>query len=249
MKALIFAAGLGTRLQPITSTLPKALVEVAGKTALQHAIERVAQAGITDIVINVHHFAPQIVDHLNLNNNFGLNISVSDESDLLLDTGGGLLKALPSLEPADGVVLYNADILSDIPIGEMVDCHRESGADATLLVSNRSTSRYLLFDTKGRMQGWKNVKTGEIRPDNLEISQLSAMAFGGIHIINASSLRPLLEQYAQSNGKVFSITPFYIENCARLNIQSFIPSQSYQWFDIGSIEKLQKARSEFHSTT
>ncbi|MGB1243748.1 MAG: sugar phosphate nucleotidyltransferase, partial [Chitinophagales bacterium] len=164
MKAMIFAAGLGTRLRPLTNDKPKALVEVNGKPLLEIVILQLKRYGFRDIVVNVHYFAKQIIRFLEAKNNFGIHIQISDESDLLLETGGGLQKAKHFLCSDDEPFLvHNVDILSDINLKALYQSHLEGSPLATLVVRNRKTSRYLLFDETNRLCGWKNVKTGEVR--------------------------------------------------------------------------------------
>ncbi len=242
MKALIFAAGLGTRLKPFTREHPKALVPIGGAPMLERVIEKLKNAGITEMVVNVHHFSSQIVDFLRANNNFGVNIHISDESALLLDTGGGILKARQWLDDAPFLV-HNADILTDFPTEEMIQQHLSGKADITLLTASRSTSRYLLFDKNARMQGWENIKTGEVKPAGLSASNLEPLAFGGVHIMSLSVF-PALEDYRQREGsEVFSIMPFYIDACRNLDIRSYQPSRPYKWFDVGNPEKLAQAEA------
>lgn len=240
MKAMIFAAGLGTRLRPITDNMPKALVEVGGKPMLRHVFDALISAGIDEVVVNVHHFADMIEDYLRTNDNFGITVHVSDERSLLLDTGGGILAARKWLDGGEPFVAYNADILSDFSVGEMIRHHNDTGADVSLLVSDRSSSRYLLFVDGCRMRGWKNIKTGEVKPSNLACDTLAPMAFGGVHVISPK-IFPLLEDYA-ANGRAFSITPFYVSVCHRLNIMGYKPDDAYRWVDIGKPESLERAR-------
>lgn len=242
MKALIFAAGLGTRLGSITQTCPKALVEVGGEPMLKRVILKLKRTGIDDMVVNIHHHADMIRDYLSSNNNFGVNILLSDESNELLDTGGGLLKAKDLLGTDSPVLLHNADILTDFNVSEMIESHRKSEADVTLLVAQRTTSRYLLFDDTLRMKGWTDIRTGEIRspwPDD-EASACQKLAFGGVHIVNPSVF-PLLENY--SREAKFSITPFYTSSCKSLRISGFIPAENYNWVDIGKPESLKVAEN------
>lgn len=244
MKAIIFAAGLGTRLQPFTLSHPKALVEVNGKPMLQRVIERLRDASVTDIVVNVHHFAQQITDFLSVNNNFGCNISISDESDMLLDTGGGIAKAAPLLEGDTPFIAYNADILTDFDIQAMIESHKSSNADVTLLTSHRDSSRQLYFDSSSRLRGWQNLKTGETRPAGFTPDNaVTPLSFNGVHIIKPRIL-PLLEEYAKDKP-VFSITPFYVENIGRMDIHAFTPEKDYQWYDIGRNDTLAKARLSY----
>lgn len=224
---------------------------------LQRVIERLKAAGVTDIVVNVHHFAQQIIDFLRANNNFGCNISVSDESALLLDTGGGIAKAAPLLDGAGPFIAYNADILSDFDIMDMVAAHRVSGADVTLLTSRRHSSRQLYFDTAAhRLCGWRNSVTGECRPAGFNPFSINdndytdaatpaaeGLSFNGVHIISPSVL-PLLQQEAAGNP-VFSITPFYLNRLNELDIRSYTPATAYQWYDIGRNETLAEARAHF----
>lgn len=240
MKAMIFAAGLGTRLAPLTDTCPKALIEVGGRPMLRRAIERLRDAGVSEITVNVHHHAGMIKDYIAAND-FGVAIRVSDESSCLLDTGGGVVKAASMLRGDGPVVLYNADIFTDFPLREMMECHCTSGADVTLLADSRETSRYLLFDASGRMTGWRNVSTGETRsPFPAEVTDRSRqLAFGGVHIINPCVIDRMSEYMPK--GK-FSITPFYIEACCELDIRTYTPSGSYTWIDIGRPASLARAR-------
>lgn len=247
MKAMIFAAGLGTRLRPITDTMPKALVPVGGKPVLQYVIEHIKSVGISEMVINVHHFPEQICQFLDANDNFGINIAISDESERLLDTGGGLLMALPLLGDNEPVLLHNADIITDAPLQQMVEFHLNSGADASLLSWNRNSSRKLLFSVDGMMQGWMNMSTGETRPNFIDESNSISLAFGGVHIVNPS-IFPALKEFENRRSAVFSMTPFYIEYCSKFLIQRFTPSEPFNWFDIGRPESLANA-TEFVLST
>lgn len=239
MKALIFAAGLGTRLRPLTDNLPKALVPVAGTPMLERVILRLKEAGFDDITINIHHLGQQIIDFLEAKKNFGLNIHISDERDLLLDTGGGILKARRWLDGEEPFLVHNADILSDIDLRALYHHHRESGADATLLVSRRQTSRYLLLDDAHRLQGWINLATGETKPESplLQTSRLEKWAFSGIHVLSPTLFR-YMEQRGW-NGK-FPVIPFYLSICREARIEGY-PLKGFQWFDIGKPETLQEA--------
>lgn len=242
MKAMIFAAGLGTRLGDITRTIPKALVEVGGEPMLKRVILKLRDAGIRYMVVNVHHHARCIIDYLAVNDNFGIDIRVSDESGLLLDTGGGLLKARPLLDGDEPILVHNADILTDFDIPAMQSAHEKAGADATLLVASRQTSRYLLFDGDMRMVGWENVKTGEKRTPfpPADIENASPLAFGGVHIVSPAVF-PRLAVY--SSEPKFSITPFYTDECARLDIRGYTPAEAYSWIDIGKPDSLTQAES------
>lgn len=234
MNALIFAAGLGTRLRPITDTMPKALVPVMGKPLLQHLIEKLKAAGVTDIVINVHHFSQQIVDFLNRNDNFGISISISDETDMLLETGGGLKKAARLFRNSEPILVHNVDILSTADLASLY-----SGATAiTLLVSERSTQRYLLFNEHDCLVGWTNISTGEYRspyPDIRDMQGLRRYAFSGIQVFN-QELLPLMEQW---DGK-FSIIDFYLSICDKVEIHC-LPDPNLRLVDVGKSGSIQQA--------
>lgn len=244
MKAVIFAAGLGTRLAPLTDSMPKALVTVGGVPALERVIRKVADAGITDIIVNVHHFPDMIRNFLKSKDNFGLNIRISDESDLLLDTGGGILKVIKEFSIDEPVLLHNADILADFPLRDMIDEFNCCSADALLLAWDRKSSRRLLFDSGGLMKGWKNMSTGEVRPEGCNAADLIPLAFGGMHIVSPTIFKAL-EDYSKKAGKVFSITPFYIENCGGYRFKRFAPFNEFHWWDIGRPETLKEARDYF----
>lgn len=239
MKALIFAAGLGTRLKPFTDFHPKALAPVGGIPMLQRVITKLRDAGVTTFVVNVHHFSDQIIEFLKKNDCFGTEILISDESGLLLDTGGGVLNAHHLLGDSEPVILHNADILTDFPMSEMIEKHLSTGADVTLLTDSRTTSRYLCFDSDNRMKGWINVNTNQTLPSGFSVGgDIRLLAFGGVHIISPA-IFPLLEKF--SNELKFSIIPFYADSCNRLDIRCFIPAESYFWHDIGNPKSLEEA--------
>ena len=243
MKALIFAAGLGTRLRPLTDDRPKAMVEIAGKPMLQHVIERVAAAGFDDITINIHHYGQMIIDFLEQNNNFGVNIHISDERGLLLDTGGGILKARQWLDGDEPFLVHNTDIISTLDLKAFYNSHVEHDALATILVKERQTQRYLLLDENDRMCGWTNKATGELKPDpeKLRGLQLKEMAFGGLHIISPRIFHHL-ERYRRKEGEKFSIIPFYVSACKHHLIHGYHPDSDYLWLDIGKPETLAQAQ-------
>lgn len=245
MKGLIFAAGLGTRLRPFTLSAPKALVELLGVPMLERVILKLKSYGITDITVNVHHFAGQITDFLEAHDNFGVTIHVSDETDLLRDTGGGVLHAERFLAGSEPVVIHNADIYTDFDLNELIQRHLTSGADATMLGAIRDTQRYLFFNQKDRLCGWGNIATGETRPEGFDMTQpgLKRLAYGGVQIFNPEAIYPLLKQYGAETEK-FGIFPFYIANCDRLNIHAFTPAEQYHWFDIGKPESIERAEAE-----
>jgi len=233
MKAMIFAAGLGTRLYPITLNKPKALVEVAGKTLLQLAIEKVSNAGYHELVINVHHFGDQIIDFLKMHNNFGLSIKISDERGQLLDTGGGLVKAAPWLEGEGPFLIYNVDVLSDIDLDQFRKYHKELGGLATLAVRDRETARYLAFDESMQLSGWKNIKTGdEIVSRNMQ--NCSLLAFSGIQLIEPSIFKLISETGS------FPLMSLYLRLAAEHRIMGY-PDNSNLWMDLGKPEQLKEA--------
>ena len=241
MKAMIFAAGLGTRLRPLTNDRPKALVEIGGKTMLERVIIKLAETGFDDITINIHHFGQKIIDFLEEHNNFGLNIHISDERDMLLDTGGGILKARRHLDGDEPLLVHNADILTNIDLLSMYNSHIQSGAMATVLVKNRETSRYFVFDDDYRLQGWLNKATGETRPATFTHREgMHELAFGGIHVISPG-IFDQLEKYSQGQAK-FSITPFYVDQCRDLLIKGYVQHSDYIWLDVGKPETLQQAQ-------
>ena len=203
MKALIFAAGLGTRLKPLTDTMPKALVPVHGQTLLEYQIRKLQSAGINDIIVNVHHFPDMIIDYLRENNNFGSNISISDERDNLLDTGGGLLKAWKRYAEGEAILALNVDILSEIDLSEVIHAYRPQEL-GVLVVKDRVTQRYLCFDESNTLVGWTNVATGQLRGQDGK-----HLAFSGMQVLSPQVL-PLLQAFAQEHGPKFSVIDFYL---------------------------------------
>lgn len=237
MKAMIFAAGLGSRLKPLTDTMPKALVPVAGRPMLEYVILKLKASGFTEIVINIHHFGNQILDFLKANQNFGLIIHISDERDFLLDTGGGIKKARPFFENSDEpFLIHNVDILSDIHLKELYDYHIQKGSVATLLASRRKTSRYLLFDEEKRLCGWINKDTKQVKPNGLhyEESLYQEYAFSGIHVLSPSIFR--LMDAPCWEGK-FSIMDFYLATCRQADFTGYL-TDNLQLIDIGKPETL-----------
>lgn len=239
MKSMIFAAGVGSRLKPWTDSHPKALVEVGDKPMLQRVIENIQDAGIGDIIINVHHFGEQVIKFVQAND-FLAHISISDEREKLLDTGGGLLKAIPFIGE-DPILVHNADIYTNLPLKELVYHHVRSGADVTLLTDPRQTNRRLVFDQTGRLKGWLNTITHETRPVDLKIEDTARqLSFDGIHILSPEALLVLKEYGADKD--IFSITDFYIDSCHKLNIRSYEKPADVKWFDVGKPETLAQAR-------
>lgn len=235
---MIFAAGMGTRLRPLTDNMPKALVPVGGKPMLERVITRLKDAGFTDITINIHHFGEQIIEFLQANQNFGVTIHISDERGELLDTGGGILKARPFLDGSEPFLVHNADILSDVDLAALYRHHQSGNADATLLTNHRNTSRYLLMNKEERLCGWTNITIGEVLPTGLNYPDgaYTQQAFGCIHVISPSIFNYMNGKW---NGK-FSIIPFYVDICTTAYIQGY-PVDSQNWYDIGKPETLAKA--------
>lgn len=260
MQAMIFAAGLGTRLKPLTDTMPKALVSVGGEPLLKRVIHNLSVAGVDRIVVNVHHFAQQIIDYLKENDNFGLDIRISDESAGLLETGGGIKHAAPLFAPDAPILIHNVDILSNVDLrhfyqraggllktdglanvtADAPDALVGAAADvpdALLLVSQRKTQRYLLFDDTMRLVGWTNIATGEVKspyPD-LDPKACRMYAFAGIHALSPRML-PLMQQFPDR----FSIIDFYLQTCATHRIEGFA-KDDLQLMDIGKLDTLAQA--------
>ena len=246
MQAMIFAAGLGTRLKPLTDTMPKALVRVGGEPLIKRVIENLARAGVDRIVVNVHHFAGQIIDYLKENNNFGLDIRISDETSVLLETGGGIKKAAPLFAPDAPILIHNVDILSNVDlkkfyiaasVREERRVKSEEGVDAVLLVSWRKTKRYLLFDDDMRLVGWTNIETGEVRSPYPELNpkECRMYAFAGIHAIS-----PRLLKMMDSFPDRFGIIDFYLKACATHNIIGYA-KDDLKLMDIGKLDTLVQA--------
>jgi len=231
---MVLAAGLGTRLKPLTDSMPKALVPIAGKTLLEWQLEKLRAAGIQDVVINVHHFAEQIEEFVRTHEAFGMDIQFSDERDLLLETGGGLRKAAALLGSEEPVLVCNVDVLSNICLEDLIAAH-DAKSLSTIVVSKRETQRYFLFDESGRLKGWTNRKTGEVRPTGLNTNGLSKLAFSGMHVVS-----PEIFEVMKPYPDKFSITDFYIEQCNKHVIKSYVPTD-YRMMDIGKIDSLQEA--------
>ena len=256
MKAMIFAAGLGTRLKPLTDTLPKALVPLAGKTLLQWQIERLKAAGITDIVMNVHHFADKIIDYLRQNDNFGCNIQVSDERDMLLETGGGLRKAQPllssspltslpnSLITSSPILACNVDILSNIDIPALLRAYNPEEM-GLVVVMPRDTQRYLVFDDTQRLCGWTNIATGEkrgpISNSQYPIANTRNLAFSGMHVLNPR-IFSCMDELVALKGEKFSLIDLYVHIAEKEVLRAYIP-ENYRMMDVGKISQLSEAEA------
>ena len=256
-QAMIFAAGLGTRLKPLTDTMPKALVRVGGQPLIWHVIQKLKQAGYERIVVNVHHFAQQIITYLEANNNFGLDIRISDETSQLLETGGGIKKAMPLFDPNEPILIHNVDILSNLDLEALP-------MDAPLLVvSQRQTKRYLLFDDEMALKGWVNIETsalkGPISNVPLELRSLATggtqecsklkvqssklqvqcrkLAFSGIHVFHPS-LVPLLDEWPER----FPIMDFYLKACGDHLIRGY-EAKDLRLLDVGKLDTLDQAEA------
>ncbi|MGN0234858.1 MAG: nucleotidyltransferase family protein [Paludibacteraceae bacterium] len=246
MNAMIFAAGLGTRLKPFTDSHPKALLPLGGKTLLQRQIERLQAAGITDIVVNVHHHAEQIIDYLAAHRSFGCRIRISDERDALLDTGGGLRKAMHSFGEGDETpwLVCNVDILSNIRLPQFLSDYHAADL-ATLVVSRRQTQRYLLFDGEQRLRGWTNLGTGEVRPQAISpdtAAQCDRLAFSGMQVVSPRLL-PYMDEVAQEKGDKFSLIDLYLHICERHpaeSLRAYVPAD-YRMMDVGKTAQLEEA--------
>jgi N-acetyl-alpha-D-muramate 1-phosphate uridylyltransferase len=238
-QAMIFAAGRGSRLSPITNTIPKALLPIDGVPLLEQLILKLQKEGIERIVVNVHHFASQIIDFLKAKNNFSIDILISDETDKLLDTGGGLVKAKQLFYQNEPILLYNVDILSSIDIDAMYKFHCLKSPIVTLAVRDRKTSRYLEFDTNlnliGRFESNLNIENG----DEILLNNHKALAFSGIHIIN-----PGIFDLINETG-VFSIVDLYIRICKEFQITGYLHNAD-NWMDCGTYDKIKSLLKPIH---
>jgi len=244
VKAMILAAGLGTRLRPLTDDCPKALVEVAGRTLLEIAICRLRNVGVREVIVNTHHYADMVADYLRAHDGFGLRIEISREEDLL-DTGGGLKKAAHfflegnSQEP---FLLHNVDVISTIDLARMMQFHTEQNALATLAVQDRETSRYLLFDEGGELCGrWagRDGKADLVRPAR----ETQALAFSGIHVISPRIFSKMQEEGA------FSIIPTYLRLAAEGERVAAFRADEYHWRDLGRVENVAQAAKDLRDGT
>lgn len=247
MKAMIFAAGLGTRLKPLTDNIPKALVPLAGKTLLQWQIEKLKAAGITDIVVNVHHFPDLIINYLQEHDNFGCNIQVSDEREMLLETGGGLRKAMRLLgdeAKGDGILVCNVDILSNIDVPTLLQTYN-SEEMGIVVVSERKTQRYLLFDEENRLCGWTNVATGEIKGDEairrLGDEAIKRLAFSGMQVLNPRIFE-CMDAVVEQKGEKFSLIDLYLNIADKEVLRAYVP-EDYRMMDVGKIDQISEAEA------
>lgn len=235
---MIFAAGLGTRLYPLTKDKPKALAPFLEGTLLEFNLKRLARQGVEKFVINTHHFAKEIEKYLLKEQNFGLDISISHE-EILLDTAGGVAKAKELLSEGEEspILLYNVDVISNIDIPALLKNHLAQQNEITLAVRNRITSRYLLFNEAARLVGWENRSTGEFRPSEAIVKDISyAFAFSGIQLVSPG----VLDHFEEN--RIYSLIDLYLEKMDKIKITAFVHDQDY-WFDCGKVETLQKAES------
>lgn len=253
MKAMIFAAGLGTRLKPFTDSRPKALVSVGGKPLLQHVIEKLKSAGYDEIILNVHHFADQIIDFVKANHSFGIRVEFSDERAKLLDTGGGIKKASHFFDDNKPFLLHNVDILSNLDLKKFIEIcapvlHTDSEPVAhasptgkkplaTLVCSERKTSRYLLFDADNCLKGWTNEQTGETKSPlpHFNPQKYRKLAFAGIQLMD-----PAIFRYMDSFPDQFSIIDFYLSICDQVTLGSYVPV-GFKMIDVGKTGSLKEA--------
>lgn len=240
MKGMIFAAGLGTRLKPLTDTMPKALVPVGGEALLGHVLRKFRRAGIRDVVINVHPFPEQIESWLREHRHPGMRIRLSREVEAPLETGGGIRHAAPLLEGCGKVLVHNVDILSNLDLRRLV-AEADPDALATLVVSARQTSRYLLFDDTMRLVGWTDLRTGEVRSpfDGLDPAACRMYAFAGIHLLDERILS-LMESWPER----FSIIDFYLSLAAEQTIRGYCP-EDLRLLDVGKPDTLPAAEEFF----
>ena len=269
-QAMIFAAGLGTRLKPITDTMPKALVRVCERPLIDWTILRLQEQGYQHFVVNVHHFAQQIIDHVNESMEYGQQVRISREDEQLLETGGGLKKAAPLFDENENILIHNVDIIDNVDY-EWFSRQHLPEEDAVLLVSKRKTKRYLLFDGAMRLMGWINIETGEIRspyewlkhPDDLELDadnltlsiqrdgadlSFSLFAFSGIHSFSPRLFK-LMDQFPDR----FSIMDFYLQTCHRRQIVGCLKEDLFI-LDVGKLDSLDAAtaylsKMKLHTTT
>jgi len=239
MKALLLSAGLGTRLKPFTDHHPKALASVNGRSLLEWNIRNLQYFGIREVVVNVHHFAEQIIEVLEREQGFGSKVHISDERDAVLETGGGLKKAAPFFAQEQDFLVMNVDILTNADISALVKQHRESGALATLAVQQRTSSRYFLFDADRRLRGWENVQSGLVRlTEGADRAALVPMAFSGLQVLHSDIFAEMKQE-----GK-FSLVDVYLDLCGKAHIRGWDHSADLL-LDVGKPESLERAAALF----
>lgn len=240
MKAMVFAAGLGSRLGEITQSLPKCLVDIGGQTILAHVLQQIARSGIREICINLHHHGEQIADYLKDHDNFGLRVEFSRETSLL-ETGGGLKKAASFFEGSEPFLLHNSDVYSDVDLSSMIAAHNHSHPLATLAVMDRSSSRRLLFDEKEELVGWEN-REKPARELVRNAGEVHALAFSGIHVVS-----PKLFDYMKDETGAFSITRTYFAAAKAGEVIRGFRMDSSFWLDVGTPERLASLREKIRA--
>jgi NDP-sugar pyrophosphorylase family protein len=240
MKAMIFAAGLGKRLGEITGSIPKVLVDINGKSVLQIAVEKCFAYGFDDIIINVHHFADQVENEVSRLIKMGYKITVSDERERLLETGGGLFKAKWFFDH-EPFLVYNADIITDLDLGKLIAYHLSSERLATLAVRKRPGNRFFLIDAEGRVRGWRNIATGEEIVPGKRDEKLTEIAFSGIHIVN-----PEIFNFMEEG--IYTFTSLYLKLVQDNKILTLRHDDGF-WADIGTPENLEYVRKNFGITS
>ena len=229
MKGMIFAAGRGTRLRPLTDNTPKALVPVEGIPLIEHVILKLISFGVNELIINIHHHSDQIRKFLHEKNNFNIRVELSDESDVLLDTGGGLKKARWFFNDNKPFIIHNCDVISDINLEEMLSFHQKKSTVATIAVRDRVTKRYWLLDSEARVIGWENISTKELILAHSNIHRYKNYAFSGVHIVNSD----LFSFFPDENR--FSIVDLYLKIAKTANVFGYIHNYGF-WKDYGKIE-------------
>jgi NDP-sugar pyrophosphorylase family protein len=237
MKAMILAAGVGSRLRPLTDTCPKALIDINGVQILEIVLRRLINAGCTEIVVNVFHLADMIVDFLRAKNNFGIRIEISRETELL-DTGGGLKKVAGFFNDGRPFFMHNVDVLSNIDLTKLYRFHVENASLATLAVQDRMTGRYFLFDEQGVLRGWESVKENRVEWAGTPLADFQRLAFNGIHVISPEIFPKMREE------GTFSIIQTYLRLAGEGKKILAFRMDDYYWRDLGRLEKLEEARRE-----
>ena len=238
MKAMIFAAGKGTRLGDLTINRPKALVPINRVPVLEYAIKKLMHFGFNQIIINIHHFGDQVITFLKENDNFGIQIEISDERSELLDTGGGLKKAAWFLDKGGPFLVYNVDVLTDLNLKSLYEYHLSKNALATLATRHRDTARYLLVNSENILCGWQNIKTGEIIKSREDITDTQREAFSGIQVISPEIFKLF------PKGDVFPLMGVYLQLASEYQIGTFNHDYT-RWLDIGKPESIMEANSYF----
>lgn len=237
MKAMILAAGLGTRLKPLTDSIPKALITIGDVPLLEIIIQKLISADFDEIIINIHHFGQQIIDFVESKNQFGIHIEYSKEDGKLLDTGGALKKASWFFNDNKPFLLHNVDILSNVDLRNLYSTHLNNKCIATLMVSERNTARHFLFDKENQLKGWVNNKTGEIKPADINLfpRHYQQLAFSGVQVID-----PSIFKYMETYPEKFSIIDFYLSICSKEKLIGYVP-ENLKLMDAGKIDTLIEA--------